>query len=233
MSSYSSVTNEEPDSSSAERRAFKYCQDLVRQEPPSPPCILRPYTYYWFLNTEICSPHLVDFDIALKKHMVGPFLAPGKLHLACETSTIHELSVCIQCNVPLRINVFPAGVKFYTRSGMSQKLNLYSLMSRLLFLPSIFTHRKYDHDHYMCNLLLPWTLQAAAFTIRSFNVEVAQIGDIVTERNIGVMRIQFWRDLLDSVYKVACILPGRQCMYNGDVIVVGRPPSAALCFGPD
>ena len=66
-------------------------------------------------------------------------------------------------------------------------------------------YRKHDYDHYLCNLLLPRTLQAAAFTIRSFNVEVAQIGDIVTEKSIGLMRIQFWRDLLDSVYKVACL----------------------------
>ena len=62
--------------------------------------------------------------------------------------------------------------------------------------------RKHDYDHYLCNLLLPWETQAAAFAVRAFNVEVAQIGDLVTEKDIGVMRVQFWRDLLDSVYKV-------------------------------
>ena len=33
-------------------------------------------------------------------------------------------------------------------------------------------------------------------------MEVALIHDVVTEHKIGNMRIQFWRDLLENVYKV-------------------------------
>jgi hypothetical protein len=65
-----------------------------------------------------------------------------------------------------------------------------------------FPSRNHDHDHYLCTLLLPRTLRAAAFAIRSFNVEVAQIADMVSERSIGVMRVEFWRTMLNSVYKV-------------------------------
>lgn len=62
--------------------------------------------------------------------------------------------------------------------------------------------RRHDYDHYLCNLLLPQAVQVTAFALRGFNVEVAQIHDVVTEKQTGLMRIQFWRDLLDSVYKV-------------------------------
>lgn len=72
-------------------------------------------------------------------------------------------------------------------------------------LPSLHVsmiHRKHDYDHYLCNLLLPRDVHAAAFAVRALNVEVAHIHDVVTEKQTGLVRIQFWRDLLDSVYKV-------------------------------
>ena len=38
--------------------------------------------------------------------------------------------------------------------------------------------------------------------VRGFNVEVAQIHDVISEKQTGLMRVQFWRDLVDSTYKV-------------------------------
>ena len=38
-----------------------------------------------------------------------------------------------------------------------------------------FLCRKSDYDHYLCNLLLPKSVQPAVFAIRAFNVEVAQV----------------------------------------------------------
>ena len=38
--------------------------------------------------------------------------------------------------------------------------------------------RKHDFEHYLCCLLLPKKAQAAAFAIRAFNVEVAQVGTV-------------------------------------------------------
>lgn len=61
--------------------------------------------------------------------------------------------------------------------------------------------RKYDYDHYLCTLLLPKNVQPAVFAIRAFNVETAQIKDLVTERATGKMRVQFWRDSIDAIYK--------------------------------
>jgi len=39
------------------------------------------------------------------------------------------------------------------------------------------------------------------FAVRAFNVELARIQDIVSDPNIGRMRLQFWRDSLDNIYQ--------------------------------
>lgn len=80
--------------------------------------------------------------------------------------------------------------------------------------------RKHDYDHYLTTLLLPRHVQPAVFAIRAFNVEVAlvstvtniralimaqyctQVKDVVSEKNIGQMRIQFWKDVVSGMYKV-------------------------------
>ncbi|KAL5466719.1 hypothetical protein EMCRGX_G030867 [Ephydatia muelleri] len=61
--------------------------------------------------------------------------------------------------------------------------------------------RKHDFDHYLCTLLLPKEVQSAVFAIRAFNVETAQIRELVTEKATGKMRVQFWRDSIDAIYK--------------------------------
>ena len=66
----------------------------------------------------------------------------------------------------------------------------------------IYCYRKHDYDHYLCTLLLPRRAHKAVFALRAFNVEVALIDDIVSEQRVGLMRMQFWKDTLDQVYKV-------------------------------
>lgn len=61
--------------------------------------------------------------------------------------------------------------------------------------------RKHDFDHYLCTLLLPRDVQSTVFAIRAFNVETAQIRDLVTEKATGKMRVQFWRDSINAIYK--------------------------------
>ncbi|XP_064394510.1 NADH dehydrogenase (ubiquinone) complex I, assembly factor 6-like [Halichondria panicea] len=63
--------------------------------------------------------------------------------------------------------------------------------------------RKHDYDHYLCCLLLPKSSQASAFSIRAFNIEIAQIQNQVSEQSIGKMRLQFWKDALNNIYKGA------------------------------
>ncbi|GFS04190.1 NADH dehydrogenase (ubiquinone) complex I, assembly factor 6 [Elysia marginata] len=59
--------------------------------------------------------------------------------------------------------------------------------------------RKYDYENYLGTLLLPKNVQRAAFALRAFNVELAQVQDAVSENKIGLMRMQFWRDAVAKI----------------------------------
>ncbi|CAL7948936.1 unnamed protein product [Xylocopa violacea] len=61
--------------------------------------------------------------------------------------------------------------------------------------------RKHDYENFLCTLLLSHETRAAAFAIRAFNVEVAQIKDQVSDYKIGEMRLKFWTDALNDTYK--------------------------------
>lgn len=60
--------------------------------------------------------------------------------------------------------------------------------------------RKHDYENFLCTLLLPHGTRTAAFAIRAFNVEVAQVEDQVHDLNIGTMRLKFWKDSLKNMY---------------------------------
>jgi NADH dehydrogenase [ubiquinone] 1 alpha subcomplex assembly factor 6 len=61
--------------------------------------------------------------------------------------------------------------------------------------------RRCDHDHYLCCLLLPRGSRAAGIALRALNIELSQVKDVVSEKKIGEMRIQFWRDAIDLSFK--------------------------------
>ncbi|OAD56659.1 NADH dehydrogenase (ubiquinone) complex I, assembly factor 6 [Eufriesea mexicana] len=61
--------------------------------------------------------------------------------------------------------------------------------------------RKHDYENYLCTLLLSSKITAAAFVIRAFNVEIAQVKDQVRDYKIGEMRLKFWTDALNNTYK--------------------------------
>lgn len=61
--------------------------------------------------------------------------------------------------------------------------------------------RKHDHENYLCSLLLPDDGRRTAFAVRALNVELAQIRDVVSRPDIGLMRLQFWTDALERIYK--------------------------------
>ncbi|XP_032679148.1 NADH dehydrogenase (ubiquinone) complex I, assembly factor 6 isoform X2 [Odontomachus brunneus] len=60
--------------------------------------------------------------------------------------------------------------------------------------------RNSDYENFLCTLLLPHNIRSAAFAIRAFNVEVAQVEDQVKDNKIGAMRLQFWTDTLNNIY---------------------------------
>ncbi|XP_019568905.2 NADH dehydrogenase (ubiquinone) complex I, assembly factor 6 isoform X2 [Rhinolophus sinicus] len=60
--------------------------------------------------------------------------------------------------------------------------------------------RKRDYEGYLCSLLLPAESRSSAFALRAFNVELAQVKDMVSEKTIGLMRMQFWKKTVDDIY---------------------------------
>ncbi|XP_053571193.1 NADH dehydrogenase (ubiquinone) complex I, assembly factor 6 isoform X2 [Bombina bombina] len=60
--------------------------------------------------------------------------------------------------------------------------------------------RKRDYEGFLCTLLLPPESQKAVFALRAFNVELSQVKDSVSQKNLGLMRMQFWRDTVQEVY---------------------------------
>ena len=62
------------------------------------------------------------------------------------------------------------------------------------------TVRTYDHDRYLTAIFAPATSREALFALYAFNLEIAKTREVVTEPLIGRMRLQWWRDALDTLY---------------------------------
>ncbi|ALG71515.1 phytoene synthase [Azospirillum thiophilum] len=60
--------------------------------------------------------------------------------------------------------------------------------------------RKYDNDHFLTGLFSPAERREAIFALYAFNLEIAKTREVVSEPILGQMRLQFWRDGIESVY---------------------------------
>ena len=61
--------------------------------------------------------------------------------------------------------------------------------------------RKVDYENFLSTgLLRPSSLQRPAMAIRALNVELSLIRDQVSNTQIGKMRLEFWRETIDSIY---------------------------------
>ncbi|KQK20044.2 NADH dehydrogenase (ubiquinone) complex I, assembly factor 6 [Brachypodium distachyon] len=60
--------------------------------------------------------------------------------------------------------------------------------------------RSYDYHNYLCLLHLPPSMRRAAFTFRAFNVETAKAMDVVSDPRKGLMRLLWWKDVIDKIY---------------------------------
>eukprot|EP00092_Neocalanus_flemingeri_P007218 GFUD01007797.1.p2 GENE.GFUD01007797.1~~GFUD01007797.1.p2 ORF type:complete len:311 (+),score=90.06 GFUD01007797.1:1561-2493(+) len=61
--------------------------------------------------------------------------------------------------------------------------------------------KRTDHEHFLTNLLLPDTIRTDSFAIRALNTEVSGVRDNVSDRTIGLVRMQFWKDTIDNLYE--------------------------------
>lgn len=61
--------------------------------------------------------------------------------------------------------------------------------------------RSRDYDGFLCSLLLPEGARRSALALRAFNVELAQVKDTVSQKTIGLMRMQFWKTAIEDIYR--------------------------------
>ncbi|XP_070691791.1 NADH dehydrogenase (ubiquinone) complex I, assembly factor 6 [Pempheris klunzingeri] len=61
--------------------------------------------------------------------------------------------------------------------------------------------RSRDYDGFMSSLLLPEEARRSSLALRAFNVELAQVKDSVSQKTIGLMRMQFWKTAIEEIYR--------------------------------
>ena len=60
--------------------------------------------------------------------------------------------------------------------------------------------RQYDRDRYLASLFAPDDRRAALVALYAFNLEIARIGETVSEVLLGRMRLQWWRDSVGALF---------------------------------
>jgi 15-cis-phytoene synthase len=58
--------------------------------------------------------------------------------------------------------------------------------------------RSGDQDRYLAGLLAPRTARDHLFALYAFNIELARIGERVTEPQLGEIRLEWWRNVLET-----------------------------------
>ncbi len=58
--------------------------------------------------------------------------------------------------------------------------------------------RSHDRDRYISSLFAPDGKRGHLFALYAFNAEVARVRDVVSEPAIGLIRLQWWRDTIES-----------------------------------
>lgn len=61
--------------------------------------------------------------------------------------------------------------------------------------------RRHDYEHYLCALHLEGRQRAAVLALRAFNVEIATVTNRAREPHLGLMRLVWWRDAIDALFK--------------------------------
>ncbi|XP_077577051.1 NADH dehydrogenase (ubiquinone) complex I, assembly factor 6 isoform X1 [Stigmatopora nigra] len=61
--------------------------------------------------------------------------------------------------------------------------------------------RSRDYEGFVCSLLLPEAARRSSLALRAFNVELAQVKDSVSQKSLGLMRMQFWKAAIEDIYR--------------------------------
>ncbi|CAL9705060.1 unnamed protein product [Knipowitschia caucasica] len=61
--------------------------------------------------------------------------------------------------------------------------------------------RSRDYEGLVCSLLFPEEARRSSLALRAFNVELAQVKDSVSQKTIGLIRMQFWKTAVEEMYR--------------------------------
>ncbi|XP_050510408.1 NADH dehydrogenase (ubiquinone) complex I, assembly factor 6 [Diabrotica virgifera virgifera] len=82
--------------------------------------------------------------------------------------------------------------------------------------------KKYDYENFVCTLLLENSTRASALAVRSFNIEIAQVVENVSQETIGLMRLKFWEETVEKClstnYKLVPKHPVAQELFRANSI---------------
>lgn len=71
--------------------------------------------------------------------------------------------------------------------------------------------RRHDPDRFLLSLFAPVSLRESLFALYAFNYEIAKTRETVTETQLGLIRLQWWRDAIAAVYESG-VVPQHQVM---------------------
>jgi phytoene synthase len=58
-----------------------------------------------------------------------------------------------------------------------------------------------DKDRFLSSLFAPDDKRANLLALYAFNLEIVRIRDVVSDPQIGLIRLQWWRDTIDAIYE--------------------------------
>jgi phytoene synthase len=67
--------------------------------------------------------------------------------------------------------------------------------------------RIHDPDRFLLSLLVEKERQVDLWPLIAFNYEIARTREVVTDTNIGLIRLQWWRDALEKIYAGEGVAP--------------------------
>ncbi len=60
--------------------------------------------------------------------------------------------------------------------------------------------RSHDYQAYLCSLFIPTSDRHRVWALGALNVELAQVQDLVSDTNIGRIRLAWWRNAIEETW---------------------------------
>lgn len=67
--------------------------------------------------------------------------------------------------------------------------------------------RRHDPDRFLLSLLAPAAVREDVWALYAFNHEIAKTREVVTETQLGLIRLQWWRDAIAAIYTAGAPVP--------------------------